>query len=98
MEEMLVARSFVRACVQWDDSHRICISITVKHNGNITLDDVYNVAKQMRAKSYAKEFSGTVKEILGTCVSVGCTVDGQSPKDVIAQINDGTIVPPQYDV
>ena len=70
----------------------------VKHNGNITLEDVYNVAKQLRARSYAKEFSGTVKEILGTCVSVGCTVDGQSPKEIIRQIKEGSIVPPQYDV
>jgi large subunit ribosomal protein L12e len=74
------------------------ITTTVKHSGNISLDDVYNVAKQMRARSYAKEFSGTVKEILGTCVSVGCTVDGQSPKEIIRQIKDGSIQCPDYDV
>ena len=39
----------------------------------------------------AKEFSGTVKEILGTATSVGCTIEGQNPRDIIAQINDGTI-------
>ncbi|MFS7939077.1 putative ribosomal protein L11/L12 [Helianthus anomalus] len=30
----------------------------------------------------AKELQGTVKEILGTCFSVGCTVDGKDPKDL----------------
>ena len=39
----------------------------------------------------ARTFSGTVKEILGTCKSVGCTVDGQDPNDIIAQINNGDI-------
>ena len=35
----------------------------------------------MRPKSLAKEFKGTVKEILGSCNAVGCTVDGMDPKD-----------------
>ncbi|KAK9175856.1 hypothetical protein WN944_027866 [Citrus x changshan-huyou] len=60
----------------------------IKHNGNITLDDVIEIAKIMRPRSMAKELSGTVKEILGTCVSVGCTVDGKDPKDLQQEIND----------
>ncbi|KAK7817520.1 60s ribosomal protein l12-3 [Quercus suber] len=43
----------------------------IKHNGNISLDDVVEIAKVMRPRSMAKDLSGTVKEILGTCVSVG---------------------------
>ena len=39
----------------------------------------------------AKEFSGVMKEILGTAQSVGCTVDGQDPHDVIDGINDGSV-------
>ena len=35
--------------------------------------------------------TGTVKEILGTCQSVGCTVDGSHPHDKVDEINDGTI-------
>ena len=34
----------------------------------------------MRPRSLAKEFSGTVCEILGTARSVGCTVDGRPPQ------------------
>jgi len=33
----------------------------------------------------------TVKEILGTCVSVGCTVDGKDPKDLQTEIDDGEV-------
>lgn len=45
----------------------------------------------MRFKSLAKELSGTVKEVLGTAFSVGCQVDGRSPKDVSDDIENGTI-------
>ncbi|CAN1142957.1 60S ribosomal protein L12-3 [Linum perenne] len=45
----------------------------------------------MKPRSMAKELSGTVKEILGTCVSVGCTVDGKDPKDLQEEINDGDV-------
>ena len=59
------------------------------HKGNITFEDVISVAKVMRNRSMAREFKGTVKEILGTALSIGCTVDGSDPKDVIAQVNAG---------
>lgn len=45
----------------------------------------------MRFKSLAKELKGTVKEILGTAFSVGCQVDGRSPKDVSDDIESGEI-------
>lgn len=63
----------------------------VKHNGNLKMDDIIDIAKKMRAKSMAIEFEGTVKEILGTCVSLGCTVDGKSAKDVTKLIDAGEI-------
>ncbi|GFP96926.1 60S ribosomal protein l12 [Phtheirospermum japonicum] len=52
----------------------------IKHNGNISLDDVIEIAKV---------------EILGTCVSVGCTVDGKDPKDLQQEILDGDVEIPQ---
>ena len=45
----------------------------------------------MRFKSLAKELSGTVKEVLGTAYSVGCQVDGRSPKEISDEIENGTI-------
>merc|ERR1712110_77812 len=46
----------------------------IQHNGNISIDNVYEIARIMAPRSMAREFKGTVKEILGTAVSVGCTV------------------------
>ena len=67
----------------------------VKHDGNISFDDVISIAKVMRERSLAKSFKGTVKEILGTCVSVGCTIDGQTPRDLQAKIENGEIEVPE---
>lgn len=64
---------------------------SVKHNGNITLEDVIGIAKIMRPRSMARYLSGTVKEILGTAQSVGCTVEGRPPHDLIADINSGAL-------
>lgn len=38
----------------------------MKHSGNITLEEVINIAKIMRPRSMAKKLEGTVKEVLGT--------------------------------
>lgn len=42
----------------------------------------------------AKKLQGTVKEILGTAQSVGCTIDGKAPHDLIDAINDGSLQVP----
>ncbi|XP_034835179.1 60S ribosomal protein L12 [Maniola jurtina] len=63
----------------------------IKHSGNITMEDVIGIAKIMRPRSMARYLSGTVKEILGTAQSVGCTVDGRPPHDIIADINTGAV-------
>eukprot|EP00299_Pterocystis_sp_00344_P009690 c4158_g1_i2.p1 GENE.c4158_g1_i2~~c4158_g1_i2.p1 ORF type:complete len:166 (+),score=26.11 c4158_g1_i2:36-533(+) len=67
----------------------------IKHTGNMTLDDVYAVARKMRTKSMARKFQGTVKEILGTANSLGCTIDGQAPTAIQAKIDSGEIVTPE---
>eukprot|EP00877_Chromochloris_zofingiensis_P001084 jgi/Chrzof1/10977/Cz05g19100.t1 len=67
----------------------------VKHNGNITMDDIVEIARIMRPRSCAKNLAGTCKEMLGTAVSVGCTVDHMSPNEVISKINSGEIEVPE---
>ncbi|ENN80101.1 60S ribosomal protein L12 [Dendroctonus ponderosae] len=67
----------------------------IKHSGNISFDDVVDIARQMRPRSMAKNLSGTVREILGTAQSVGCTIDGKAPHDVIDEVNDGSIEVPE---
>ena len=63
----------------------------VKHSGNITFDDIVSIARIMRPRSMAKDFKGTVKEMLGTAVSVGCTVDGEDPREIQEQLDSGEL-------
>ena len=63
----------------------------VNHKGNLTLEQVKKVAKVIEEKSMAKNFAGTVKQVLGSALSLGATVDKQNPKAVIAKINNGEI-------
>ena len=63
----------------------------IKHSKSIPMDEIIEIAKTMRFKSLAKELKGTVLEILGTAFSVGCQVDGRSPKDISDEIKRGEI-------
>ena len=65
----------------------------IKHSKSIPLDEIISIARIMRdaQKSLAKELTGTVKEILGTAFSVGCQVDGRSPKEISDEIESGDI-------
>ena len=62
---------------------------THKHTGNISFEQVKAIAKKVRERSLAREFKGTVKEVLGSCLAVGITVDGKSPKDVTQEVENG---------
>lgn len=63
----------------------------IKHNKSISLDEIIEIARTMRFKSMSKELKGTVKEVLGTAFSVGCLVDGRSPKEISDDIEAGEI-------
>lgn len=40
--------------------------LIVKHNGNVTLEEIINISRTMRPRSMARTLAGTVKEILGS--------------------------------
>ncbi|EHH55908.1 hypothetical protein EGM_05207, partial [Macaca fascicularis] len=63
----------------------------IKHSGNITSDEIVNIAQQMRHRSLDRELSGTIKELRGTAQSLGCNVDGRHPHKIIDDINSGAV-------
>ncbi|KAL5288006.1 RPL12 family protein [Megaselia abdita] len=66
----------------------------IKHSGNVSFDDILAVARTMRPRSMARELAGTCREVLGTAQSVGCTVDGRPPHDLIDDIHSGALEVP----
>ncbi|KAK0392153.1 hypothetical protein NLU13_1651 [Sarocladium strictum] len=67
----------------------------IKHSKSVSLDEIIEIARTMRYKSFAKDLKGTVKEILGTAYSVGCQVDGKPPRVVTEAIDSGDIDIPE---
>ena len=62
-----------------------------KHGGDIPFDKVVKIAKMKHGAGSirAASLKLAVKEVLGTCVSMGITCEGKSPKDVQAAIDKG---------
>merc|ERR1711933_111853 len=63
----------------------------IKHAGNLTLDEVVTAAKVMQPRSCAASLSGTVCEILGTAMPIGCTINDRKPKEMLENISRGII-------
>ncbi len=57
--------------------------------GDITLDQVLDVVNMKKDKLLAKSLKSMIKSILGTCLSVGLLVEGQNPKEIQKNIDDG---------
>jgi large subunit ribosomal protein L11 len=57
--------------------------------GNISIAQAIKVAKLKRKNSLSYELKNTVKEILGTCVSMGISVDGKPARDIQKAIDAG---------
>ena len=57
--------------------------------GNLTVQQVIKIGDMKKDSMLSKDKKGRFKEVLGTCVSMGVTVDGKDPKTVIEEINAG---------
>ena len=57
--------------------------------GNLTMEQVVRIAKMKRPELLANTFKGASKEILGTCLSMGVTVEDKDPCEVQKEIDTG---------
>ncbi|MCQ2358324.1 MAG: 50S ribosomal protein L11, partial [Methanocorpusculum sp.] len=57
--------------------------------GNLPLDAVIRIAKMKMENMLSYNLKEAVKEVIGTCVSVGVTIEGKAPKEAIAAVNAG---------
>ncbi len=57
--------------------------------GNLTIEQAVKIAHMKQDKSLSYELKNIVKEVLGTCISMGITVDGKTPKAIQRAIDEG---------
>jgi large subunit ribosomal protein L11 len=57
--------------------------------GNLGMDQVVRIAKIKRSELLARTLKGAAKEVLGSCISIGVTVEGKDPREVQREIDEG---------
>ncbi len=57
--------------------------------GDLTIAGTVKIAKMKIDGSYAVDVKGAVKEVIGSCVSMGVRVEGKPAKEVFADIAEG---------
>ena len=57
--------------------------------GNLDMEQVLRITKIKHHELLAKNLKVAAKEILGSCVSMGVTVDGKDPREVQREIDEG---------
>jgi len=57
--------------------------------GNLSVEQIVRIAKIKRPELLAKTLKGAAKEMMGTCISVGVTVEGKDPREVQKEVDDG---------
>ena len=57
--------------------------------GDLTMEQLVKIAKMKRVQLLASDTKKAAKEILGTCVSMGVTVEGKDPREVQKEIEEG---------
>jgi len=57
--------------------------------GDLSIEQVGRIAKIKMSQSYAKDVKSAAKEILGTCVSMGVTVEGKDPREIQKALDKG---------
>ncbi|MEM2115426.1 MAG: 50S ribosomal protein L11 [Candidatus Woesearchaeota archaeon] len=68
---------------------------TAAHNpskevvGNLTIQQVIKIANMKQDNLSGKTIKERVKEIAGTCVSMGVNIEGKSAKEFIHEVNQG---------
>ncbi len=57
--------------------------------GNLTMEQVAKIAMMKLPGSYALTNMAAAKEVLGSCISIGITVDGRDPREVQKELSEG---------
>ena len=65
-------------------------NVKEKVSGNLKFDQVVKIAKMKEKDLLGDTLKRKVKEVLGSCVSMGVTIDGKEAKDIQREVGKGT--------
>lgn len=57
--------------------------------GNLNMDQIMKIAKMKSAELLSTNLKRAVKEVLGSCVSMGVTAEGKDPTEVQKEVDEG---------
>ena len=57
--------------------------------GNLSMEQVVKIARIKMSDMRVKSLKAAVKQVLGTCLSMGITVEGKNPKEVTREVDEG---------
>ena len=57
--------------------------------GDVNIEQIVRIAKIKRPELLSKTLKGAAKEIMGTCVSMGVTVEGKDPREAQKEVDEG---------
>jgi len=57
--------------------------------GNLSIEQLVRITRLKRTELLSKTLKAAVKEILGTCISMGVTVEGKDPREIQEEIDEG---------
>lgn len=57
--------------------------------GDLKMDHIIKIARAKQDSLVTYSFKKAVKQIVASCVSNGCTIEGKHPKEILKEINEG---------
>jgi large subunit ribosomal protein L11 len=57
--------------------------------GDLKVEQVQKIAEMKKDSMLGKDKKSRFREVVGTCVSMGITVDGKDPKEIMKEIDKG---------
>ena len=57
--------------------------------GNLTMDQLVKIANVKIEQSYATNIKSSVKELIGSCLSMGITIENKGPREILKDIDNG---------
>jgi large subunit ribosomal protein L11 len=57
--------------------------------GNLTMAQVAKIGAMKMPSSYAKTTKTAAKEVMGTCITLGITIEGKDPREVQKELDQG---------